>query len=344
MKAFKVRLLLLIVMAGVLIVLGSRAAFGQKAPDKIRVSYPPGFVIGVLDFLKAVERYLKEFNIEFESIPVRGGADNAIAVAAGRAEFSIGSISPAINVALEQGPLKIINVCCFEDKDHRTGTVIAVRKEIKNWQGLKGKTMATHRLGSLSDITARVLLKANKLDPVKDVTIIELPFGGMAPGLKRNQVQALAFFPPYVAEVFNEGYGYELGKTADVIPMLAREGWYVNTEFLARNRELSLRLMKAILLATNDLGKMSDDEYIDFIADLWKGDRAIMRDLSKYKMLHDRFIYDPSVLKEAVGIHVKLMDDFRLIKNVPSGFLDSLVDVSLMQQAYKELQAARRLP
>lgn len=61
-------------------------------------------------------------------------------------------------------------------------------------------------------------------------------------------------------------------------------------------------------------------------------------------MLHDRFIYDPSVLKEAVGTHVKLMDDFRLIKNVPSGFLDSLVDVSLMQQAYKELQAARRLP
>lgn len=344
MGPLMIRLLLLIAISGALVVLGNHAAFGQKTPEKIRVSYPPGFVIGVLDFLKAVDPYLKEFNIEFESIPVRGGADNAIAVAAGRAEFSIGSISPAINVALEHGPLKIINTCCFEDKDHRTGTVIVVRNEIKNWQSLKGKTMATHRLGSLSDITARVLLKANKLDPGKDVTIIELPFGGMAPGLKRNQVQALAFFPPYVAEVYNEGYGYELGKTADVIPMLAREGWYGNSEFLARNRELSLRLMKAILLATSDLGKMSDDAYIDFIADLWKGDRAILRDLSKYKMLHDRFIYDPSVLKKAVETHLKLMDDFRLIKNVPSGFLDSLVDVSLMQQAHKELQAARRLP
>lgn len=344
MVARKILLLAQVATIGLLMVAADPLTAGQREPDKIRVSYPPGFVIGVLDFLKAVTPYFKEFGIEMESIPVRGGADNAIAVAAGRAEFSIGSVSPAINVALEQGPLRMINVCCFEDKDHRTGTVMVVRKEIKNWQGLKGKIMGTHRLGSLSDITARVLLKANRLDPGKDVTIIEMPFGGMAPGLKRNQVQALAFFPPYVAEIYNEGYGYELGKTADMIPMLAREGWYGNSDFLARNKELSLRLMKAILLATNDLAKMSDEAYINFIADLWKGDKAILRDLAKYNMLRDRFVYDPSVLKDGVATHVKLMEDFGLIKNVPSGFLDSLVDVSLMQQAYNELRAARRLP
>lgn len=316
----------------------------QMKEEKIRVSHPPGFVIGVLDFVKAVEPYLKEFNIKMELISVRGGAENATAVASGRADFSIGSVSPVINVALQGGPLKVINAFAFEDATHRVGTVIVVRKDINDYKALKGKILATHRLGSLSDITARILLRQNGLEPDKDVTIIELPFGGMAPALKRNQVQGLAFFPPYVGEIYNEGYGYELGKTADVIPMLARECWFANTSFLENNKALTLRLMRAILLATYDLSRMSDDKYIDFISDLWKENKAILRDLSKYQMLHDRFIYDPSTLTEAVETHVKLMKDFKVIKDVPGGFTNTIVDSSIMKTAYDQLRQEKRLP
>ena len=222
--------------------------------------------------------------------------------------------------------------------------MIAVRSEIKDWKGLRGKILGTHRLGSLSEITARILLQANGLEPGKDIDIIELPFGGMAPSLKRNQVQALAFFPPYVAQVYNEGYGHELGKTSDVIPTFAREGWIANTSFLQKRPDAALRLMKAILLTTYDLSRMSNEQYIELITDLWKGDTSILPDLAKYKMLRDLFVYDPAAVKEAVGAHLNVMRDFKVVKNVPDGFLDSVIDVSVMKRAHDELRAAKRLP
>lgn len=312
--------------------------------QKIVVSHPPGFVIGILDFLKAMRPHLDEQGLELSLIPVRGGADNATTAASGRADVAMSSISPVINVALQGGPIKVINVYGFEDAEHRTGTVIAVRNEIKDWNGLRGKILGTHRLGSLSEITARILLQANGLEPGKDVDIIELPFGGMAPSLKRNQVQALAFFPPYVAQVYNEGYGHELGKTSDVIPTFAREGWIANTTFLEKRPDAALRLMKAILLTTYDLSRMTNEQYIELITDLWKGDTSILPDLAKYKMLRDLFVYDPGAVKEAVGAHLKVMRDFKVVKNVPDGFLDSVIDVSVMKRAHDELRAAKRLP
>lgn len=340
-KKGDVLLILLLHLAVILVLLVTIRPVSSA--EKTKIVYAPGFVSGILDFQKALGRHLKEFDIEVEYIPVTGGADPASAVAAGRADFSFSSVSPVINVALQKAPIKVINVVSFEDKDHRV-TVVAGRKEIKDWKGLKGKIMGTHRLGSLSEIVARVLLKANGLNPGEDITILELPFAGMGPALKRNQVQALAFFAPGVAEIYNEGYGHELGTTADVIPNLAYVIWFANSDFVARNRPLSLRLMKASFLAAMDLAKMSDQTYISFISDLWKGDKAILQDLAKYKLLRPRSVYDSSGLNEAVAPHVKLMEDFGIIKNVPQGFVDSLVDVSLMEQAYKELRAARRLP
>ena len=320
------------------------AALAQAKKEKIVVSHPPGFVIGILDFLKAMRPHLDEQSLELSLIPVRGGADNATTAASGRADVAMSSISPVINVALQGGPIKVINVYGFEDAEHRTGTVIAVRSEIKDWNGLRGKILGTHRLGSLSEITARILLQANGLEPGKDIDIIELPFGGMAPSLKRNQVQALAFFPPYVAQVYNEGYGHELGKTSDVIPTFAREGWIANTTFLQERPDAALRLMKAILLTTYDLSRMTNEQYIELITDLWKGDTSILPDLAKYKMLRDLFVYDPAAVKDAVGAHLNVMRDFKVVKNVPDGFLDSVIDVSVMQRAYDELRAAKRLP
>lgn len=320
------------------------AALAQAKREKIVVSHPPGFVIGILDFLKAMRPHLDEQGLELSLIPVRGGADNATTAASGRADVAMTSISPVINVALQGGPIKVINVYGFEDAEHRTGTVIAVRSEIKDWKGLRGKILGTHRLGSLSEITARILLQANGLEPGKDIDIIELPFGGMAPSLKRNQVQALAFFPPYVAQVYNEGYGHELGKTSDVIPTFAREGWIANTTFLQERPDAALRLMKAILLTTYDLSRMSNEQYIELITDLWKGDTSILPDLAKYKMLRDLFVYDPAAVKDAVGAHLNVMRDFKVVKNVPDGFLDSVIDVSVMKRAHDELRAAKRLP
>jgi ABC-type nitrate/sulfonate/bicarbonate transport system substrate-binding protein len=320
------------------------AAVAQQGTDTLRVAYPPGFVIGVLDFLKALTPHLAEYGIKLDLIPFRGGADSAIAVAAGRADFNLGSVSPVVSVALQGSPLKIINAYAFEDANHRTGTVVVVRNEIKNWNDLRGKTLGTHRLGSLSDVTARLLLAKHGLTVGKDITIIELPFDGMAPALQRNQVQALAFFPPYAAEIYNQGYGSELGRTSEVIPQLVRESWTVNTFFLRRNRALTLRLMKAILLATYDLSRMPDARYISFIGSLWDGPQAILPDLSKYKMLHDLFVFDPAALRGAVETQVRVMQDFGIVKRVPAGFVDKLVDDSVMTQAYQELHAQKRLP
>ena len=135
-----------------------------------------------------------------------------------------------------------------------------------------------------------------------------------------------------------------MAKTSDVIPKFAREGWIANTSFLEKRPDAAFRLMKAILLTTYDLSRMSNEQYIELITGLWKGDTSILPDLAKFKMLRDLFVYDPGAVKDAVATHVNIMRDFKVVKNVPDGFLDSLIDISVMKRAYDELRAAKRLP
>ena len=69
---------------------------------------------------------------------------------------------------------------------------------ITNISGLKGKTLGVSRFGSFSDFVARYVLRKNRLQPVKDVAILQV--GGtqeIIAAMWKNLVQGGSISPPF---------------------------------------------------------------------------------------------------------------------------------------------------
>jgi NitT/TauT family transport system substrate-binding protein len=108
------------------------------------------------------------------------GSILAQAALSGEVKFSVSS-GPATIAARAQGADSIIVAACVNTLPY---SVVAA-KGITKWEQLKGKKIAISRFGSGTDTAVRLVLKRFGLDPVKDLTILQL-------GTQPSRVQALA--------------------------------------------------------------------------------------------------------------------------------------------------------
>jgi len=69
---------------------------------------------------------------------------------------------------------------------------------INSVKDLKGKKIGVLAIGTGADATTRLMLKKNGLDPVKDVTIVEVPAPAVEEAVRSKKIDA-GFFPPIFA-------------------------------------------------------------------------------------------------------------------------------------------------
>jgi sulfonate transport system substrate-binding protein len=69
---------------------------------------------------------------------------------------------------------------------------------INSVKDLKGKKIGVLAFGTGADATTRLMLKKSGLDPVKDVTIVEMPAPAMEEAVRSKKIDA-GFFPPIFA-------------------------------------------------------------------------------------------------------------------------------------------------
>lgn len=69
---------------------------------------------------------------------------------------------------------------------------------IKTTQDLKGKTVAVNAFGSAVDLTLRVKLKKDGIDPRKDLRIVEVAFPNQAAALREKRVDACVLILPFM--------------------------------------------------------------------------------------------------------------------------------------------------
>ena len=134
----------------------------------------------------------QKHGLEPEYIIIDNGTVGGQALIAGELQYLISTGALAIAANLRGGDLTIIggiiNFVPFQ---------LIGRPEIKNAEELKGKKIAISRFGSASDFAAREALKKLRLDPLKDVAIIQV--GGQSArytALMQNTVQAAVFNEP----------------------------------------------------------------------------------------------------------------------------------------------------
>jgi NitT/TauT family transport system substrate-binding protein len=137
--------------------------------EKVRLGYSGvGSGEEVHHFAKEAGLFEKA-GLDVEIVYIPGGSTVVQAMASGEVQFGRGSATEVVSAHMAGFPLKIL-AALINKFVYSFVTPASITKP----QDLKGKAVAISRFGSGSDFITRMALKSWGLEPVKDVTILQV--------------------------------------------------------------------------------------------------------------------------------------------------------------------------
>ena len=211
----------------------------------LRMGYS-GLGIGADDLSRVMEKekIWQKHGLDVKAIYFVSGSLMAQAMIGGEIQTSDSDVPTLLNVGVSGiFDIKIIAVTI-----NRLEHSFVVRNGINTTDDLRGKRIAVSRHGSASDITTRLVLRYWKLNPEKDVTILQ---SGNTPtriaALVAGQIDGALINPSAVYNVLASGCCRVLMDLADLPMEYARTGQIVPTQFLKRQRQTLRTYMEAIV-------------------------------------------------------------------------------------------------
>ncbi|MBI4528477.1 MAG: ABC transporter substrate-binding protein [Deltaproteobacteria bacterium] len=137
--------------------------------EPIKIGYSG---IGIAhDLLKVMRnnQIFEKHGLSAQTIYIGSGSLMNQAVVGGSIDFTTSDLPSQIQAAIAGVDFKIISVTI-----NRLDGAIMTLKQIRKPEDLKGKRLAISRFGSVSDIVTRMVLRHWKLEPIKDVAIIQV--------------------------------------------------------------------------------------------------------------------------------------------------------------------------
>ena len=127
---------------------------------------------------------------------------------------------------------------------NRLEHIFVSRKNITKPEELKGKRLAVSRLGSASDFVTRTVLRTWKVDPEKEVTLLQ---AGNTPmrmtALAAGHVDAALIGPDNLHKVLATGCCRVLADLSELPLDYARFGVVILTAMIKNQREAVLRML-----------------------------------------------------------------------------------------------------
>jgi NitT/TauT family transport system substrate-binding protein len=213
------------------------------AADKIRIA-TGGLAASSAAVWAALEtKTFQKHGLEPEYIIIDNGTVAGQALLAGELQYLISTGALAIAANLKGGDLTIIggiiNFIPFQ---------LIGRSDVKSAEDLRGKKVAISRFGSASDFAAREALKKLRLDPAKDVAILQV--GGQSArfaALTQNAVQAAVFNEPLSTLTVTKHKMNLLADLANLDMPFPNTDYIVRREYLQSHRSQVVNFMKSIL-------------------------------------------------------------------------------------------------
>jgi len=189
----------LILFSCLIAVLSSRSAHAQQQTIAFSSVDSPN-----ANWYIAKEKQLyKKYGLDVELIYIPSSTTTVAAVVAG--SVAVGNISGGATANAAVGGANVVVVGCFINT---LPYELIVHESIRSAQQLKGKSIGISRVGSSSDVAARVLLKELKLEPDKDVAILQV--GGSTERAVAFRTGRIAAFPRFLE--IGDGLPFESGK------------------------------------------------------------------------------------------------------------------------------------
>ncbi|MEE9564267.1 MAG: ABC transporter substrate-binding protein [Candidatus Hydrothermarchaeaceae archaeon] len=262
---------------GVILVLIVVVGAGCVSQPKEKVSVKMGYLGGIAqpEVYSIYNGYFEDEGINVSWVTFRGGSSVVQAIMAGELDGGVMGSTPAIIRAVSKDvPIKVVAVGELGTIE-KPGDYLVVKKDsgIKTVADLKGKIIAVHRLGTTLDLTLRIALKQNGIDPARDVTITQVPVPNQPQVLLEGEVDAAFIFPMAYPQL--EDDVDVILTPGDVFPQGAPFGIVIFTEEFIENHPDKVKKFvsaylkgiswavdnpdKAAELAAEDIGASKED-------------------------------------------------------------------------------------
>src|SRR5262244_692730 len=194
-------------LVALLALLAATAAPAQAQVPVLRVQYivPIDQVISLFEIPAIQHNVLKNYGKRYkmELGRAQGTPFLVTAMAAGEADVAFlayNSFASAVIKNVVPGGLTIVGSDFYDAQpDYYNFHWLALADApINSVKDLKGKKIGVLAIGTGADATTRLMLKKSGLDPVKDVSIVEIPAPAMEEALRSKKIDA-GFFAPVFA-------------------------------------------------------------------------------------------------------------------------------------------------
>ena len=215
--------------------------FGQAQLTNIISGYSGGAGL-VSDLRRVIERdkIWEKYGLNVKAVYFNSGSLLTQAMAGGNIVTSDSDVPAMLNLSISGvADVKLVAVTI-----NRLEHIVVVRKNILKPQDLKGKKIAVSRLGSASDIVTRMVLRAWKIDPEKEVNFLQAgntPTRVMA--LAAGQVDAALASPEGVHKIIATGCCRVLADLSELPLDYARFGVTVLTSLIRTQRDAVRRML-----------------------------------------------------------------------------------------------------
>jgi len=317
-----------VIAATTLFVIGSfGSAQNSRAQERLKIAYSSADASNTVWFTALDGGLYRKYGLDVELIFIQSSTMSVSTLVSGDIQVS-NSSGGAVASAVVGGANLVMTACYINTLPYE----LIVQESVKSVEDLKGKSVGISRVGSASDVAARVLIKGLGLEPVKDVPIIQV--GGPTERAAAFRTGRIVGFPSPPGTIhLAKGMAHRiLISTADFqkryeFPYICST---TTKNYLASHRETMKRLTMALIEATHFL-KTRKQETMKFIAKYTRQNNPqyLESSYAANVKLHDRV---PLVTREGTEIQIK-----EALSRKPGATLrvDDIVDDSIVRELEK---------
>ena len=313
-------------------------SFGSYAPsaaqERVKIAYSSADASNVVWFTALDGGIYRKHGLDVELIFIQSSTMSVSTLVSGDIQIA-NSSGGAVASAVVAGANLVMTACYINTLPYE----LVVQESVKSVEDLRGKSVGISRVGSASDVAARVLIKGLGLEPVKDVPIMQV--GGPSERAAAFRTGKIIGFPSPPGTIhLAKGMPHRIMiSTADFqkrfdFPYICST---TTKSYLSSNRETMRKLTMALIEATHFL-KTRKQETMKLIAKYTRQNDPQFLEASwaANVKLHDRV---PLVTREGTEVQIKealarkpgatlrvedIVDDSIVRELEKSGFIDKV--------------------
>jgi NitT/TauT family transport system substrate-binding protein len=314
-------------LAALFILSGMLCCHQASAQERLKIAYSSADASNTVWFTALDAGLYRKYGLDVELIFIQSSTMSVSTVVSGDVQVANTS-GGAVASAAVGGANLVMTACYINTLPYE----LVVQDSVKSVEDLRGKSVGISRVGSASDVAARVLLKGLGLEPVKDVAILQV--GGPSERAAAFRTKRIVGFPSPPGTIhLAQGMPHRVMiSTADFqkrfdFPYICST---TTKSFLAARHDTMRRLTMALIESTHFL-KTHKDETKKFIAKYTRQNNPQYLEDSYVAnvKLHERV---PLVTREGTEVQIK-----EAVSRKPGVSLkvDDIVDDSIVRELDK---------